>query len=249
MALALRKRFDMKLTFLGTRGYIKVRTPRHYMHSSLMVSYRGKDMMIDCGEDWLEKIAEMHPDAIFVTHGHPDHAWGLKNGAPCPVFATDQAWENMRTFAIKEREQIEARKPVNAGGITFEAFSLVHSTRAPAVGYRVTAGKTSIFYAPDLVYINERAEALRGVALYVGDGATITRSMVRKPGTELIGHTPVRTQLTWCKKEGVPRAIITHCGTEIVDGDEEKMQAKVNELAAERQVQAVIAYDGMEVSL
>lgn len=239
----------MKLTFLGTRGYIKVRTPRHYMHSSLMVSYGGKDVMIDCGEDWLERIPEMRPDAIFITHGHPDHAWGLKNGAPCPVYATAQAWENMRNFTIGERQEIEPRKQLRIGVIAFEAFSLVHSTRAPAVGYRITAGKTSIFYAPDLVYINERAVALQGAALYIGDGATITRSMVRKPGNELIGHTPVRTQLTWCKKEGVPKAIITHCGTEIVDGDEGKLQQKVNELAAERQVEAVIAYDGMEVNL
>jgi hypothetical protein len=27
-------------------------------------------------------------------------------------------------------------------------------------------------------------------------------------------------QIGWCAKEGVPRAIITHCGSEIVAGDE-----------------------------
>ncbi|RJP21651.1 MAG: MBL fold metallo-hydrolase [Candidatus Abyssobacteria bacterium SURF_5] len=237
----------MKLTFLGTRGYIKARAPCHYMHSSLMVSYRGKEIMIDCGEDWLEKIQTMTPRAIFITHGHPDHAWGLKNGAPCPVFATEESWENMKTFAIKEREGIRPREPIRVHGVTFEAFSVVHSTRAPAVGYRISAGGKTIFYAPDLVYINERAEALAGAAVYIGDGATIVRSMVRKPGTELIGHTPVRTQLTWCSKEGVPRAIITHCGSEIVEGDEQELQQKIDALASERGVQAVIACDGMEL--
>lgn len=239
----------MKLRFLGTRGYIKARTESHYMHSSLMVSYRRKEIMIDCGEDWLETIMQMSPRAVFVTHGHPDHAWGLKNGAPCPVYAVKDAWENMRSFAIDHRVVIEVRRPLTVHGITFEAFSVVHSTRAPAVGYRITAGRTSIFYVPDLVYIRERAEALQGVAVYVGDGATITRSMVRKPGDELIGHTPVRTQLTWCKKEGVPRAVITHCGSEIVEGDRRAMQEKVDELAKERGIEAVIAYDGMEVAL
>jgi phosphoribosyl 1,2-cyclic phosphodiesterase len=237
---------DMKLTFLGTRGYIKARTPLHYMHTSLMISYRRKHIMIDCGEDWLEKISGMHPDAIFITHGHPDHAWGLKNGAPCPVYAIDAAWDNMKTFQIAERKLIELRKPVSVGAIRFEAFSVVHSTRAPAVGYRISAGKKSIFYVPDLVYIHERAEALQGTVAYIGDGATITRSMVRKPGTELIGHTPVRTQLTWCQKEGVPLALITHCGSEIVEGDEQEVQQKVDALARERSVTAAIAYDGME---
>ncbi len=240
----------MKLTFLGTRGYIKARTERHYMHSSLMLTYRGKDIMIDCGEDWLERILEMTPQAIFVTHGHPDHAWGLKNGAPCPVYAIEEAWENnLKTFKIPDCVVIGLREPMKVHGVTFEAFSVVHSTRAPAVGYRITAGKAVFFYAPDLVYINERAEALQGAAVYIGDGATITRSMVRKPGTELIGHTPVRTQLTWCSKEGVPRMIITHCGSEIVEGNEGQLQQKVNELAAERGVEAVIAYDGMELNL
>jgi hypothetical protein len=37
----------MKLTFLGTRGEIEARTRRHHMHSSLLVSYRGKKVMIE----------------------------------------------------------------------------------------------------------------------------------------------------------------------------------------------------------
>ena len=39
----------MKLTFLGTRGEIEARTRRHRMHSSLMISHGGADVMIDCG--------------------------------------------------------------------------------------------------------------------------------------------------------------------------------------------------------
>jgi hypothetical protein len=31
----------MELTFLGTRGEIDARTRRHWMHTSLLVSYRG----------------------------------------------------------------------------------------------------------------------------------------------------------------------------------------------------------------
>jgi hypothetical protein len=43
----------MKLTFLGTRGYIKPRSVRHRMHTSTMIAYRGKKVMIECGETWL----------------------------------------------------------------------------------------------------------------------------------------------------------------------------------------------------
>jgi hypothetical protein len=59
------------------------------------------------------------------------------------------------------------------GGVTFEAFPVDHSTRAPAVSYRVTLGSRCIFYVPDVVAIHNRHEALQGADLYIGDGATI----------------------------------------------------------------------------
>jgi hypothetical protein len=49
----------MKLTFLGTRGEIEARTRRHYMHTALRLSHRGRDMMINCGLDWLGKFQRL----------------------------------------------------------------------------------------------------------------------------------------------------------------------------------------------
>jgi phosphoribosyl 1,2-cyclic phosphodiesterase len=219
------------------------------MHTSLMVSYYGQAVMIDAGEDWLGNVDDLKPEAIVVTHAHPDHAWGLKKGAPAPVYAPQAAWDGMASFEIEERHVIEHRVPFEIEGITYEAFPVEHSTRAPAVGYRITAGQVTIFYAPDVVYVHDRAAALAGVKLYVGDGATVTQSFVRKVDDALIGHTPIRTQLTWCQKEGVPRAIFTHCGSQIVEGDERTLGAEIRALAEERGVEVEIAHDGMEVVL
>ena len=236
----------MKLTFLGTRGNIEARTRRHRRHTALEVAYRGRRVMVDCGEDWKDAVEEVAPCAVVVTHAHPDHAWGLEEGAPCPVYATEEAWKEMESYPIRERRRVVPRSPVEVEGITFEAFTLEHSTRAPAVGYRITAGRVTVFYAPDVVYVHQREEALHGARLYVGDGATLTRSMVRKQGDNLIGHTPVRTQLTWCRKEGVPEMVVTHCGSEIVEGDERTLGAHLRAMARERGVEAAIAHDGME---
>jgi phosphoribosyl 1,2-cyclic phosphodiesterase len=239
----------MTLTFLGTRGEIDARGRRHRMHTSLLVSYRNANVMIDCGLDWLGKLKRVSPRAIVLTHAHPDHAWGLKQGAPCPVYAPAKTWQELRQYPIKDRHVIKERTPMKICGITFEAFPVEHSILSPAVGYRVCAGRACIFYAPDLIFIHERSAALKGVHLYIGDGATVTQSFIRKRGRALIGHSPVRTQLTWCEKEGVPRAIITHCGSEIVTGDEHEISAKIRAMAAERHVNARIAYDGMKVKL
>lgn len=241
----------MKLTFLGTRGEIEARTDRHRRHTSTLVEYRSRRVMIDAGADWTGRLDEVAPHAIVITHSHPDHCWALREGAPCAVWATDDAWDEMAGYPVpgERRRVIEPRRPVEIEGMTFEAFPVDHSIRAPAVGYRVTAGRVTIFYVPDVVYIHDRAAALDGAAAYIGDGATMARSMVRRQGDALFGHTPVRTQLGWCAKEGVPRAIITHCGSGIVEGDERALGARLREWAEERGIEAGFAHDGMEVVL
>jgi phosphoribosyl 1,2-cyclic phosphodiesterase len=239
----------MKLTFLGTCGNTKPRNECHRRHSALLVSYYHVRIMVDCGDDWHEKVEDVKPGAIVLTHAHPDHAAGLRDGAPCPVYATEATWSSLANYPLEKGGVIVPREPLTISSIVFEAFSVEHSTRAPAVGYRISAGRVTLFYVPDVVYIQERDAALRNARLYVGDGATMTRSMVRKIDGALVGHTPIRTQLTWCQKEGVPWAIFTHCGARIIKRDRDNVGAELNGLAAERNVSAEIACDGKEVVL
>jgi phosphoribosyl 1,2-cyclic phosphodiesterase len=239
----------MKLTFLGTRGEIEARTRRHKMHTSLLVSFRTRRVMIDCGLDWLGKFERLRPDAIVLTHAHPDHAGGLRNGAPCPVHAPDKTWQTLTNCRVEDPHLIKERVPTKICGITFEAFPVEHSILAPAVGYWIRAGSACIFYGPDLLFIHNRAAALKDVLIYIGDGAAITRSFVRRRGERLIGHANVRTQLGWCAKEGVPLVIVSHCGSEIVTGNESKLARELQESAADRGIEAFIAYDGMKLEL
>ncbi|MDY7107922.1 MAG: MBL fold metallo-hydrolase [Planctomycetota bacterium] len=239
----------MKLHFAGTRGEIDERTRRHHRHTALVVSCRRRRVMIDCGADWAGRVREINPHAIVITHAHPDHAWGLREGVDCPIFATGEAWKDMQDYPIDERRTVAPRQPLDIEGITFEAFEVEHSTRCPAVGYRVSAGRASVFYIPDVVFIHERDDALRGVDLYIGDGATLDRPLVRRRGERLIGHTPVRTQLTWCENAGVDRAVFTHCGSQIVAGDERRIGPRLRGWGRARGVEASIAYDGLELVL
>lgn len=239
----------MKLTFLGTRANIKAASRRHRRHSAVAVAYKQTRIIIDCGADWRKAVARWKADAIFLTHAHPDHAWGLKDGAPCPVYATREAWEGLAGFPIAHQEMIEPREDVRIGGLTLAAFPVIHSLRAPAVGYRVGAGNQSLFYVPDVVAIEERHEALSGIDLYIGDGSSLTRSLVRRRGEELFGHTTIGAQLGWCEQEGIWRAVFTHCGSQIVEGDERSLRPKLASLASDHGVEARLAYDGMEILL
>ena len=205
--------------------------------------------MIDCGADWLRALKSVSPTAIVLTHGHADHAFGLAKGAPCPVYATAATWPLIDRFPIEDRRMVKPRLPFSIGEVRFEAYSVQHSLRAPAVGYRVSTGRSTFFYVPDLAAIEEQRAALRGVALYVGDGATIVRSMVRVRDHTLIGHAPIAAQLGWCEEEGVVRAVFTHCGSLIVKSEAKRVDARVRELGRAHGVDAGVAYDGLTLSL
>ena len=239
----------MDLVFLGTRGDIEKKTRRHRRHSALLVKWANARVLVDCGADWLGRIEALRPTAIVVTHAHPDHARGLANGAPCPVYATAETWRLLAAYPISERRIMPEREPIDVNGISFEAFPVEHSIRAPAVGYRIAANRRSAFYVPDVVAIRDPAAALFEIDVYIGDGASLTRPIIRRRERVRIGHSPIRTQLDWCRAQRARRATFTHCGSQIVGGDERVLGPLLRRLGRERGIAARIAYDSMRVSL
>jgi glyoxylase-like metal-dependent hydrolase (beta-lactamase superfamily II) len=183
----------VKLTFLGTRGNIQIRSARHQRHTSLLVSYRGEDVLVDCGEDWLGEIDALNPSAIVLTHAHPDHVGGLARGSPAAVYATVDVWRAIGNWPIRDQRRLRHRAPLAIRGLVFEAFPLEHSIVASASGFRITGGAATIFYAPDVLDIRDRAAALHGVKLYVGDGASVRRPIAQRHDGTLIGHASIAT--------------------------------------------------------
>ena len=143
------------------------------------------------------------------------------------------------------------REAVDVGGIIFEAFPVEYSLIAPAVGYRFATGNRCAVYVLDVAAICDPAVALAGIGidLYVGNGATATRPMIRRRNGVRIGHAPIRIQLDWCRTHAVKQAVFTHCGSQIVGSDERMLGALVRRFDRERGVEVRIAHDGMELSL
>lgn len=239
----------MRIIFLGTRGNIDARSRLHYRHTVTVISYKSTAIAIDCGRDWLGILHRyVQPDAVLVTHAHPDHVEGLKEGISYPVYATKDSWRIMDRYPIKERHIVSSR-PFSIGLLKITPVAVHHSIRAPAIGYRITGGKVTIFCVHDVFSITNLGKALHGIDLYIGDGASLVRPIMQYVDGVKSGHASIKQQLVWCQKEQVLRAIFTHCGSQIVKSSSKEITNKLTELALQTGVDAQFAHDGMSIVL
>ena len=72
----------MELEFLGTIGEIDKQTVHHKLNSSLLLKDKGFRLLIDHGLE-SEKLTKIRPNAILITHAHPDHFIWLKKDEDC----------------------------------------------------------------------------------------------------------------------------------------------------------------------
>ncbi len=225
----------MKLTFFGTKGYFGQESPTHAGHSAFTIETRGFRLLCDFGENRRGMLAGIHPDAIFISHAHPDHSWGLEEGTDVPVHASAITHEILRNFPLEKRVTLAPGEPLKAGPFRLATFPAAHSVRCPCAAVRIEAGKKIVFYSGDVVSLDSPDLALAGASLYVGDGSTLRGSLVRRHRSgALIGHTTVRAQLGWLAKAGVPQAIFSHFGKEPIEMGDEALQKELATLASEK---------------
>lgn len=239
----------MKLTFFGTKGYVEEHSPTHFGHSTFTIEYRGFRLLCDFGENRKGLLREIRPDAIFVSHAHPDHAWGLDEGTEAPVYASEATHEILKNFPIPNREVLSPGAPAHIGPFRLTAIPVAHSVRCPCTAARIEAGKKILVYSGDIVSFDEPGRALGGASLYVGDGSTLRGSLVRRHKSgALIGHTTVRAQLGWLAKAGVTRAIFSHFGKGPIEMGDAELRKEIAALAAERAPKCGVeaASDGAE---
>jgi ribonuclease BN (tRNA processing enzyme) len=239
----------MKIRFFGTRGYVEESSPTHRFHSAFSIETEGFTLLCDFGENQARRLSEIRPDAIVLSHAHPDHAWGLKDPSSIPVYASAATHAIIRDFPVSKPVSMAPGRRRRVGPFRLTLLPVAHSVRCPCTAIRVEAQGTTLLYSGDIVAFPDPAAALSGVDLYVGDGSTLAGSLVRRHKSgALIGHATVRAQLGWLGRSAVPRAIFAHFGKCPIELGDDELRARVSALAAQKApgCRVEIATDGAE---
>jgi ribonuclease BN (tRNA processing enzyme) len=240
----------VRLQFFGTKGYVEEESPEHCGHSAWVLETAGFRLLCDFGQNRKGMLGQIRPDAIHVSHAHPDHSWGLEEGTAAPVFASAVTHEITKAFPLSDRRVLEPGVASRVGPLSLTAFPVAHSVRCPGIAVRIETPEGVVVYSGDIVSFEDPAAALAGAALYVGDGSTLKGSLVRRHSSgALIGHTTVSAQLGWLAKHGVPRAVFSHFGKGPIEMGETALEEVLGKLASEKAPGCVVraARDGADL--
>ncbi len=238
---------------MGTRANTQEKSEYYTQRSLLIVQSDITTIWFDCAQTWCNHLTDIpyQPDAICITHAHDDHAGGLRNGSPAPVYASKVTWEHIDAYNIldEKRYTVSMEKSFTVGDITITPHTVFHSIHAPANGYKVATQACTLFYAADVAKIANPKSALYDVDIYIGDGSIVRRTMLKRiKDGKPVGHAPIKEQISWCYENHVNTAIFTHCGAEIIHQDFAQARKDIYNLGQERSVYATIAYDGWSTS-
>jgi ribonuclease BN (tRNA processing enzyme) len=242
----------MRLRFYGTKGYVEERSRAHSGHSAFTVEAEGFRLLCDFGQNRKGLLKKIRPDAIFVSHAHPDHALGLEERTNIPVHASAITHEITKDLPIGNRVTLEPERTLPVGPFRLTSFPVIHSVRCPCVAARIELGDLVLVYSGDIVAFERPEAALAGAGLYIGDGSTLKGSLVRRHATgALMGHTTVRAQLGWLGKYGVARAIFSHFGKGPIEMGEPALKEALEELATEKApaCRVAAARDGLSLAI
>jgi len=143
---------DLTVTFLGTGGS----TPsRSRSTASVLFSYQGEQLLIDCGEGTQRQMQQhkglVQVDQLYLTHFHADHFLGLPglllsyqlNGRqqPLPIYGPvglKKLFSTLRPLIGKtdypiELVELSAYDEIAGKGYTVHPFAVDHGTKA--LGY------------------------------------------------------------------------------------------------------------------
>lgn len=181
----------MKITILGTgspEGNPPIFTQiveKCRLRPGVLIESDQAQILLDCGPDIRQQLLHndvSRLDAVFLTHFHFDHIWGIAD--------LDQThWIKKQMYALYANQStidyLQAHMswltkiptlfaPVHVGDLRIDSFTISHSNYLEMTGYIIRYENKKIVYAPDIggLGINE-LEKIKDADVLIADGQYI----------------------------------------------------------------------------
>ncbi len=223
----------MQIHFLGTRGNIEPSAPYHSKHSGILI---GGKVLFDIGE---KEFMDYNPEAVCITHLHPDHAYFVKNNKEdfpeVPVYAPEN---DNRITGLSKRIEIS--------GLTITPVPTFHSKHVKSQAYIIEKGKKKILYTGDMIWIKKTYHhKLKHLDLVITDGSYFRKGgMIRRDKQgNIYGHQGIPNLVKLFSKF-THHIIFTHFGSWFYK-DMQEAKKKLNSF----DLRISAAYDGMRTEI
>jgi ribonuclease BN (tRNA processing enzyme) len=227
--------FGMKIRVLGSRGEIDRVAPRHRKHSGVLID---DTLLFDLGEP---EFLDYGPEAVFITHLHPDHAFFISRHAKVdiPVYAPEPYQDRVTVREMNE--------PVRTGDYAITPLPTEHSLRVRSAAYLVRKGSESVLYTGDMIALKDD-DLPRPVDLVITEGSYIRRGgLVRreKETGALFGHAGI-PDLVRLFSPITDHILLVHFGNWFYN-DIRESRRKLQKIGKDHRVIIHVGYDGMKL--
>lgn len=146
------------------------------LRASILVEHAGHKVVIDTSTDFRQQALRAgvtRLDAIFITHCHADHVFGLDDirpintltGQPIACFASERTWRDLRqvfgyVFKPSGYQGLPQLVPhiidgeFSLGGMVVEPLEVIHG-RLPVTAFRFSVADRACAYVTDCNLIPE----------------------------------------------------------------------------------------------
>lgn len=234
------KRHVMKITILGTRGEIEESAPYHSKHSGILID---DTLLLDCGE---ASFLDYQPDAILITHLHPDHAFFVRpklyKDIDIPIYAPEP---------FKDLSITVTNKPFTINSYVITPIPTIHSLKVKSNAYLIEHNHKKILYTGDMIWIEKKHHSLfKNLDLIITEASYARRNGLirRDPQTGAIyGHTGVPNLIALFKPY-TSTIVLVHFGSWFYRNIK-KARKLLNDQAKQNDIDIIVGYDGLTISL
>ena len=228
----------MKICVLGSRGETEISGARHRRHSGILIDDK---ILCDLGE---KSFLRLKPQAILITHLHPDHAYFILKGKRLPkskIYAPE-------AFDVVTKV-IPPLKKIKVGAYSITSIPTVHSKKVKSTAYLVETKTRRLLYTGDVVWIEKKYWKLFGkLDLVITEGSYFRKGglVLKNKQGQVYGHTGI-PNLVNLFAPFTRKILLVHFGSWFLK-DIRGAEQKIKSLAS-RDLKLIAGYDGLVLTI